>query len=352
MKTSDFDFHLPPDRIALEPAFPKEAARLLHIRQGALSDRTIGDLSDLLKAGDVLVLNDTRVIPARLSGTRAPRQKNGQPATIEFTLHQSRGPLDWTAFAKSAKRLTVGDQIRFGDALSATIVDKSDGGECAVRFEGPADSFLTRLAEAGTMPLPPYIASKRAIVPRDMTDYQTNYARVDGAVAAPTAGLHFSDTLLDTLRAKGIVFVFVTLHVGAGTFLPVKTESVSDHKMHSEWGEVTKPAADALNQARVEGRRIVAVGTTSLRLLESAVTKNGVIVPFKSETDIFITPGHVFKSADVLLTNFHLPKSTLLMLIYAFGGTERMKQAYEHAITSGYRFYSFGDACLIERASL
>ncbi len=351
MKTSDFDFHLPSDRIALEPAEPRESARLLCVSHGAYSDRVVAELPQILRAGDVLVMNDTKVIPARLTGRRPPRDETGQGATVEFTLHRSHGALEWAAFAKPAKRLAVGDLVSFSDRLTATVIDKGDEGECRLQFDGEAASFMERLSAVGTMPLPPYIASKRAPSARDLSDYQTTYARVDGAVAAPTAGLHLSDALLDGLRAAGIEFAFLTLHVGAGTFLPVKAERVKDHRMHSEWGDISTDTADQLNLAREEGRRIVAVGTTSLRLLETAVQPDRSFKAFQGETDIFITPGDQILSADLLMTNFHLPKSTLLMLIYAFGGTEIMKRAYAHAIEAKYRFYSYGDACLIERAA-
>ncbi len=351
MKTSEFDFSLPSDLIALEPAEPRDTARLLHIRQNGFDDRAIADLPNLLRPGDVLVLNNTRVIPARLKGTRPPRQPNGQGATIEVTLHKSEAPLHWQAFVKPAKRLEQGDEIIFSDCLRARVTGKGEGGECTLRFDGPPEDFMSRLHEVGTMPLPPYIASKRAPSDKDLHDYQTAYAKVDGAVAAPTAGLHLSDALMDRLRARGVEFAFLTLHVGAGTFLPVKVENVEDHQMHAEWGEIMSATADQLNQAKTEERRVVAVGTTSLRLLETAAGQDGTYTSFQGETDIFITPGHTFRSADVLLTNFHLPQSTLLMLIYAFGGTDLMRRAYEHAINERYRFYSYGDACLIERAT-
>ena len=351
MKTRDFDYELPSDRIALEPADPKETARLLVVMGGQLKDHHIGDLPDLLRPGDVLVLNDTKVIPARLSGTRPPRQPNGQAASIEVTLHKANGGLEWTAFAKPAKRLAPNDVIRFSANLSATVKGKRDGGEVTLMFDGGATDLMSRLHHAGTMPLPPYIASKRPPNESDLGKYQTAYARVEGAVAAPTAGLHFSDAMLDSLRRMGVEFAFLTLHVGAGTFLPVKVDDVADHQMHSEWGELNAETADLLNAARRQGRRLIAVGTTSLRLLETAVDREGQFVPFHGETDIFITPGYKLKSADLLMTNFHLPKSTLLMLIYTFGGIEQMKQAYDHAIKNNYRFYSYGDACLIERAA-
>ncbi len=351
MKTSDFDYELPSDRIALEPADPKESARLLVIADDQLLDRHIRDLPDLLRPGDVLVLNDTKVIPARLTGTRPPRQPNGQPASIEVTLHKANDGLEWAAFAKPAKRLTPGDVVQFHANLSATVTGKKDGGEVTLVFDGDTTDLMTRIHHAGTMPLPPYIASKRSPNESDLRKYQTAYARVEGAVAAPTAGLHFSDAMLDRLRREGIEFAFLTLHVGAGTFLPVKVDDVADHKMHSEWGDLSTETANQLNAARQQGRRLIAVGTTSLRLLETAVDRSGTFVPFHGDTDIFITPGYEILSADLLMTNFHLPKSTLLMLIYAFGGGERMKRAYHHAIENNYRFYSYGDACLIERAA-
>ena len=351
MKTSDFDYELPSDRIALEPADPKDSARLLVIAGDQLSDRHIRDLPDLLHPGDVLVLNDTKVIPARLIGTRPSRQPNGQPASIEVTLHKALSGLEWAAFAKPAKRLAIGDVVEFNVNLSATVTEKMDGGEITLLFDGDVTDLMARLHQAGTMPLPPYIASKRSPNESDLRKYQTVYARVEGAVAAPTAGLHLSDAMLDRLRREGIEFAFLTLHVGAGTFLPVKVDDVSDHQMHSEWGDLSTEAADQLNAARQQGRRLIAVGTTSLRLLETAVDSSGTFTAFHGETDIFITPGYNIRSADLLMTNFHLPKSTLLMLIHAFGGIQQMKRAYDHAIRNNYRFYSYGDACLIERAA-
>ena len=357
MRVDLFDFELPPDRIALRPARPRDAARLLVVRPGAESefeDRAVRDLPDLLSPGDALVLNDTRVIPVQLSGER---RRAGGTAAGSPTLTQRLGPDRWRAFLKPAKRLKPGDRIVFGaegrvcllGRLEATVAEK-EGGEATLAFDfsGPVlDEALTSL---GDMPLPPYIASRRPADEADRQDYQTVYARREGAVAAPTAGLHMTERLLEALRARGVAVHFVTLHVGPGTFLPVKAEDTEAHRMHSEWGEVGADTAAALNRAREAGGRIVAVGTTSLRLIETAADEAGRFRPFAGETDIFITPGRPVRSADLLMTNFHLPRSTLFMLVCAFSGIERMKRAYAHAVASGYRFYSYGDACLLHRA--
>ena len=354
MRLSDFDFDLPEDRIALRPAEPRDAARLLVVRPGeALEDRIVRDLTDYLRPGDALVVNDTKVIPARLNGTRT---RDGQTVAVEATLHQRRAPGRWTAFMKPGKRLRVGDRVCFAppDAslvLDAVVEAKGEGGEVLLAFDLSGPELDAAIALHGLMPLPPYIAAKRGEDDRDRTDYQTVYARKDGSVAAPTAGLHFTPALLAAIQAMGVSLQFVTLHVGAGTFLPVKTDEVADHVMHAEYGEVSAATAAALNAVRAAGGRIVCVGTTALRLLESATGADGVVAPFAGDTAIFITPGYRFRAADVLMTNFHLPKSTLFMLVSAFAGLETMRAAYAHAIAGGYRFYSYGDASLLFRAA-
>ena len=358
MKLSDFDFELPEDRIALRPASPRDAARMLVVRpSAALLDHTVADLPDFLRPGDVMVFNDTKVIPARLTGVR---ERDGRAVAVEATLHRRLAPHLWSAFMRPGKRLRPGDWIRFGErddracllgALDARLVDKGEGGEVTLSFDLAGPDLDASIAERGVMPLPPYIAAKRAEDDRDRSDYQTVYAREDGSVAAPTAGLHFTPELLQRLRERGVATHFVTLHVGAGTFLPVKVENVAEHHMHPEFGEVSAETAAALNAARAAGGRIVCVGTTSLRLLESAASADGVVAPFAGETAIFITPGYRFRAADVLMTNFHLPKSTLFMLVSAFAGREAMRHAYAHAIGHGYRFYSYGDASLLFRAA-
>jgi S-adenosylmethionine:tRNA ribosyltransferase-isomerase len=352
VKLSDFDFDLPDSAIALRPAEPRDAARLLRVRPGqSLADAVVGDLPDLLQAGDMLVFNNTRVIPARLNGVRTREGKPGDinTVTVEAMLHKRLSPTDWAAFAKPGRRLRTGDVIAF-EGVEAEVIAKGEGGEVVLRFSLSGAALDAAIIGVGHVPLPPYIASKRAEDVRDREDYQTVYARYDGSVAAPTAGLHFTPDLLDRLDARGIGRAFVTLHVGAGTFLPVKVDNVSAHKMHAEWGEVTAETAAALNATRASGGRIVCVGTTSLRLLESAASPDRVIHPFLGETDIFITPGYTFRAADLLMTNFHLPKSTLFMLVSAFSGVETMRAAYAHAIETGYRFYSYGDSSLLERA--
>ncbi|MBO9557168.1 MAG: tRNA preQ1(34) S-adenosylmethionine ribosyltransferase-isomerase QueA [Caulobacter sp.] len=363
MRLSDFDFHLPDEAIALRPAEPRDSARLLVVRPGeALEDRIVRELPDFLRPGDALVFNDTRVIPARLIGRRAARETgggDGSPVAVEATLHKRVTPDRWIAFMRPGKRLKEGDRIAFGhDAdracqlgmLDATVVAKHEGGEIELAFDLSGVDLDLAVAAHGEMPLPPYIAARRAEDDRDRADYQTVYAREDGSVAAPTAGLHFTPQLLEALKEKGVGLHFVTLHVGAGTFLPVKTDVIAEHRMHAEFGEVTAEIADALNAVRAAGGRIVCVGTTSLRLLESATGEDGVVRPFADETAIFITPGYRFRAADVLMTNFHLPKSTLFMLVSAFAGRETMKAAYAHAIETGYRFYSYGDGSLLFRA--
>jgi S-adenosylmethionine:tRNA ribosyltransferase-isomerase len=309
------------------------------------------DLPDLLRAGDALVVNITKVIPARLLGVRHRAEvttQGAEGAKIEITLIERLGPVDWKCYLKPAKRVKDGDSIAFGDVEA--LVSGREGGEAQLSFQIPPDSMETTLAELGTMPLPPYIAGKRAPDAQDNDDYQTLFAREDGAVAAPTAGLHFTPELVATLKAKGVSFHEVTLHVGPGTFLPVKVDNIAEHKMHGEWGQVSQETAAALREVKAQGGRVVCVGTTSLRLLESAARETGKIEPFEAITDIFITPGFKFKAADMLMTNFHLPRSTLFMLVSAFSGFERMQAAYAHAIADGYRFYSYGDGSLLERA--
>ncbi|GAA0869558.1 tRNA preQ1(34) S-adenosylmethionine ribosyltransferase-isomerase QueA [Brevundimonas basaltis] len=360
MKTADFDFDLPDDRIALRPAEPRDSARLLVVRDGGQEDRIIRDLPDFLRPGDALVFNDTRVIPARLSGVRERIGPEGETLTVEVeaTLHHRDAPDIWSAFMKPGKRIKVGDRVRFGaqgDAacelgrLDANVEAKGEAGLVTLRFDLSGPFLDEAIRDVGVMPLPPYIAAKRAEDDRDRSDYQTMFAHWDGSVAAPTAGLHFTPALMAAIEAKGVSTHAVTLHVGAGTFLPVKAEDTADHKMHSEWGEVSPETAEALNAVRAVGGRIVCVGTTSLRLLESATTEEGVVQPFHGDTAIFITPGYRFRAADVLMTNFHLPKSTLFMLVSAFAGLETMKAAYAHAVAEGYRFYSYGDGSLLFR---
>ncbi|MCL4672010.1 MAG: tRNA preQ1(34) S-adenosylmethionine ribosyltransferase-isomerase QueA [Sphingomonadaceae bacterium] len=340
MKVDLFDFELPQDLIALRPAVPRDAARLLHVlSSGPFGDRTVLDLPELLQPGDVLVFNDTRVIPAQLEGTRGE-------ARIGATLHKRLDLRRWQAFIRNAKRLREGDRIAFPAGVSAIAEERHADGSFTLRFEGdePVEVLLER---AGQVPLPPYIAGKRSIDEQDREDYQTMFAREDGAVAAPTAALHFTPRLIEALDARGVVRETLTLHVGAGTFLPVKADDTEDHQMHSEWGRIEAATADRLNAVRASGGRIIAVGTTSLRLLESATTEDGVIRPFAGDTDIFITPGYRFRAIDGLMTNFHLPKSTLMMLVSALMGRERMMAAYHHAINAGYRFYSYGDSSLL-----
>jgi S-adenosylmethionine:tRNA ribosyltransferase-isomerase len=358
MQLADFDFDLPEDRIALRPASPRDAARLLVVRPGEpLQDLQVADLPGQLRAGDILVLNDTRVIPARLKGVRVREDSH---VAVEATLHRRLSPHAWTAFMRPGKRLAEGDRIVFGEAqdracflgaLDATVKAKGDGGEVTLGFDLSGPDLDAAIAERGAMPLPPYIAAKRPEDAQDRADYQTVYAQEDGSVAAPTAGLHFTPELLARLAEAGIGTARVTLHVGAGTFLPVKTETLAEHRMHAEWGEIDPVAAERINAARAAGGRIVCVGTTSLRLLETAAGEDGLVRPFVGETDIFITPGYRFRAADGLMTNFHLPKSTLFMLVCAFAGTETMKAAYAHAIAAGYRFYSYGDGSLLWRAA-
>ncbi|HZO44470.1 MAG TPA: tRNA preQ1(34) S-adenosylmethionine ribosyltransferase-isomerase QueA [Xanthobacteraceae bacterium] len=358
MRTDLFDFDLPQDRIALRPIAPRDAARLLVVRPGAereLDDRRVGDLPDLLRAGDVVVVNDTKVVPARLKGRRIGRGEV-EPA-IEATLHRRLDGSRWRAFVKPAKRLAPGDIVRFGDEgkvcflgqLDATVEAKGDGGEVTLAFAFHGPVLDQAIEERGEMPLPPYIAARRPPDARDHADYQTMFALDEGSVAAPTAGLHFTTDLASKLAGRGIAIHKVTLHVGAGTFLPVKADDTSEHKMHPEAGTVSAEIADAINTARRAGGRVLAVGSTSLRLLESATDDSGIVHPFSGETALFITPGYRFRAVDVMMTNFHLPRSTLFMLVSAFCGLDRMQRAYAHAIATGYRFYSYGDACLMFR---
>ena len=342
MKAADFDFALPPDRIAQHPARPRDAARLLHVARDGLHDRTVRDLPDLLRDGDILVANDTRVIPAQLSARRGN-------ARIGITLDRPLADGTWHALARNARRLHPGDSLLFDgtDDFSAEVRARDADGGVALAFNRHGEAFAAALRAAGALALPPYIARPYGPTAADAADYQTVFAARDGAVAAPTAGLHFTPALLAALAARGVARVTVTLHVGAGTFLPLRGEDVEAHRLHAERGEITAHVAAAINAAP---GRIVAAGTTSLRLLESAVAADGTIRPFAGETDLFIRPGHRFRTADLLLTNFHLPRSTLFMLVCAFAGTERMRAAYAHAIAAGYRFYSYGDASLLERA--
>lgn len=342
LKTSDFDFELPAERIAQTAIEPRDHARLLRVTPQGLADHHIYDLSSLLREGDLLIINDTRVIPARIYGMRST-------VRIEVLLHKKHAACEWLAFARPGKRLRVGDVIVFAPDFSAEILEKHEAGEILLRFNGKDDELLRMLQKYGEPPLPPYIKREADTAKADRERYQTVYAARDGAVAAPTAGLHFTPELLARLESKGIERVTVTLHVGAGTFLPVKANFIKDHVMHAEWGEVSAQAAEAINQARREGRRIVAVGTTSLRVIESAADEQGIVHPFSRDTAIFITPGHRFRAIDVLLTNFHLPQSTLFMLVSAFMRLDVMLAAYDYAIRHDYRFYSYGDACLLER---
>ncbi len=339
MKVDLFDFDLPADRIALRPAVPRDAARLLVVDDGAMRDRIVTDLPGELRAGDLIVFNDTRVIPAQLEGRRGA-------ARIGATLHKREGPRRWRAFVRKARRLREGDAIDFGAGVTAIASDRAADGSLALDFAGdePVETLLER---AGQMPLPPYIAGKRATDTRDADDYQTMFATESGAVAAPTAALHFTPALMAALDAAGITHATLTLHVGAGTFLPVKADDTADHIMHNEWGRIDAATADRLNAVHAAGGRIIACGTTSLRLIESATGEDGAVLPFEGDTAIFITPGYRFKGIDGLITNFHLPRSTLFMLVSALMGREKMLAAYDHAIRERYRFYSYGDASLL-----
>ncbi len=342
MLLSDFDYDLPRELIADRPAEPREAARLLVLpRAGDMADCHIADLPDLLRPGDLLVFNDTRVIPARLVGRRGL-------ATVEITLARDLGCGVWRAYARGARRLQSGDRLAFAEDFAAEVTGKTPDGEVTLRFDCEGEAFRTALARHGAMPLPPYIKRPRGGEARDRHDYQTMFAQADGAVAAPTAGLHFTPALMAAFTRRGIEWLTVTLHVGPGTFLPVKVDDPREHRMHSEWGEISAAAAGRINSVRGGGGRIIAVGTTSLRLLESAAAATGHVAEFRGETRLFILPGYRFRAIDLLLTNFHLPRSTLLMLVSALAGHERIKAAYDHAVTHRYRFFSYGDACLIE----
>ncbi|MCW6510473.1 tRNA preQ1(34) S-adenosylmethionine ribosyltransferase-isomerase QueA [Lichenifustis flavocetrariae] len=352
MRVDDFDFDLPETAIALHPAQPRDSARLLAIeprRAAPFSDHVVRDLPSLLRPGDVLVVNDTRVIPARLIGRR---HRGETTARIEVTLHLRESADTWRAFLRPAKKLAIGERLLFGEAddLAAERIGSGEGGEAVLRFDRTGAELDAALDRVGLMPLPPYIARRRAEEKADESDYQTMFATERGAVAAPTAGLHFTPALAAALATQGITMHRVTLHVGAGTFLPVKVDDTADHRMHAEWGRVTPDVATALNAARASGGRIVAVGTTALRILESAAGDDDLVQPFEGQTSIFITPGYRFKAVGVLMTNFHLPRSTLFMLVSAFAGLDTMRAAYAHAVATGYRFYSYGDACLIARA--
>ncbi|QLF70466.1 tRNA preQ1(34) S-adenosylmethionine ribosyltransferase-isomerase QueA [Peteryoungia desertarenae] len=361
MRVDLFDFDLPEENIALRPANPRDHARFLIVRPDGttmLEDRHVYDLPSLLRAGDALVFNDTKVIPAQLEGVR--HREGAEEIAVSCTLHMRVGASRWKAFAKPGKRIKAGDKINFatrtgeGSAclmgqLAATVAEKGEAGEIELAFDLSGPDLDQAIATVGHIPLPPYIAAKRPEDEKDRTDYQTIYAREEGAVAAPTAGLHFTPELFEKLDAAGIERHFVTLHVGAGTFLPVKADDTTEHKMHEEIGYISPSTAAALNAVRARGNRIIAVGTTSLRLLESAAEDNGHIPAWSGATGIFITPGYRFKAVDMLMTNFHLPKSTLFMLVSAFSGLETMRAAYDHAIQSGYRFYSYGDSSLLFR---
>ncbi|GAB5431695.1 MAG: tRNA preQ1(34) S-adenosylmethionine ribosyltransferase-isomerase QueA [Epibacterium sp.] len=347
LKLGDFDFDLPEELIATRPAVPRSSARLLVAEQDRISDGRVTDLLDWLAPGDRLVLNDTRVIPARLSGQRHRNSAQGPvSARIEVTLLEPQADGSWAGLLKPLKKIKIGETLRFSDALSAELVDVVDG-QGRLRFNLAGDDFDAALAEAGAMPLPPYIAAKRPADEQDKTDYQTVWARNSGAVAAPTASLHFDEPLLKALSEKGVTFTYVTLHVGAGTFLPVKVEDVTTHKMHAEWGQVTPEAAAEIAATKAAGNRVIPVGTTALRLIESAARESGAITPWEGETDIFIYPGFEFRVADALMTNFHLPKSTLMMLVSALMGQDRIRAIYAHAVKERYRFFSYGDASLL-----
>lgn len=347
MKLEDFDFDLPEGLIATRPARPRTAAKLLLAEGDTIRDLHVADLVDLFRPGDRLVLNNTKVIPARLSGTRTRLTGQGEvTAKVEITLLEPQASGAWTALAKPLRKLKEGETIRFSDALSAEV-RAIEAAQLRLAFNLTGLDFDAALAEAGAMPLPPYIAALRAPDEADKTDYQTVFARHSGAVAAPTASLHFTRELLEAIHAKGVDFTEVTLHVGAGTFLPVKVEDVETHKMHSEWGEVTAAAAEEINATRAAGGRVIPVGTTALRLIESAAAEDGTMRPFRGTTEIFIYPGYRFRVTDALMTNFHLPKSTLLMLVSALMGQDRIRAIYDHAVNSGYRFFSYGDASLL-----
>jgi S-adenosylmethionine:tRNA ribosyltransferase-isomerase len=349
MRVDLFDFELPRDRIALRPARPRDSARLLRVEGAEISDHEVLDLPALLRPGDMLLFNDTKVIPAQMEGRRGA-SVDGPPsrpgANIGATLHKREGPRSWWSFVRNARRLHVGDRVEFGAGVSASAVERGDDGAFLLQFHGdePVEQLIER---AGRMPLPPYIASRRPADEADRADYQTMFAKREGAVAAPTAALHFTPRLLEALEERGIGRETLTLHVGAGTFLPVKSATIAGHRMHAEWGRIDAATAARLNRAKADGGRLIAVGTTSLRLAESAADEDGQIQPFEGDTAIFITPGYRFKAVDGLVTNFHLPRSTLFMLVAALMGLDVMKAAYAHAVEAGYRFYSYGDASLL-----
>tara|TARA_R110000824_G_scaffold155226_1_gene327549 strand:- start:102135 stop:103193 length:1059 start_codon:yes stop_codon:yes gene_type:complete len=351
MRVDEFDFELPEDLIALRPARPRDTARMLIVgpQPQTLVDRIVRDLPDYLRKDDILIFNDTRVIPARLFGVR---KRADAEAKIEALLHKRIAGDTWQAFVRPAKRLKLGEQVEFTHGLSAKVEERGEGGQILFRFSESAAALDEAIARAGEMPLPPYIARKRAADDADLADYQTIYADRPGAVAAPTAGLHFTPALMSAVEACGVATKRITLHVGAGTFLPVTAEDTEAHKMHSEWGEIPEEVADAINAAKAKGGRVIPVGTTSMRLLEAAVSETGILGPFSGDTDIFITPGKKIRIVDILMTNFHLPRSTLFMLVSALRGTDEMKRAYAHAISQKYRFYSYGDTSLIYRAGL
>jgi S-adenosylmethionine:tRNA ribosyltransferase-isomerase len=360
MRVDAFDFVLPPERIALAPASPRDSARMLVVgADGGLTDSWVLDLPSFLRRGDALVVNDTRVIAARLEGVRI---RGDAIASIEATLTERVDDCRWRALARPAKKLKVGERIRFGDtresmacllaALDAEVEGKGEAGEVQLRFHFAGAALDEAIERLGAPPLPPYIASRRRVSPSDSADYQTMFAAKPGAVAAPTAGLHFTPALVRRLAEQGVALHRVTLHVGAGTFAPVRVDDTRDHKMHSEWGSIAAATADALNAVREGGGRVVCVGTTSARIVESAADENGRLQPFAGQTDIFIAPGYRFRCVDALMTNFHLPRSTLFMLVSAFSGLETMRAAYAHAVRAGYRFYSYGDACLLLRGSI
>ncbi len=350
MKVDDFDFDLPAESIALHPAEPRDSARMLVVRPGeALVDGHVRDLLTILRAGDVLVVNDTRVLPAELTGTRIRGELR---ANVSFNLHKRVDTNTWRAFARPAKKLHLLDRLELGDngSIAATVTGKGETGEITLAFDLGGAELDEAIKAHGAMPLPPYIEAKRHTEERDKTDYQTVYAARDGAVAAPTAGLHFTESLLQQLADLGVSVERVTLHVGAGTFLPVKVDDTDDHVMHAEWGDIPAAVVERILAARAKGGRVIAVGTTSLRLLETAARATGTLQPFVGDTDIFITPGYRFNAVDMLMTNFHLPRSTLFMLVSAFAGLDPMRAAYRHAIDDGYRFYSYGDSSLLFRA--
>lgn len=348
MKLSDFDFELPEDLIATRPVKPRSSARMLVAEGDRISDRHAIDLPDYLRPGDRLILNDTRVLPVRLNGLRRRDSSSGSgEARIEVTLLQPQPDGIWTALVKPLRKLREGEKIEFGDGFTATYLERRDDGQAVLELSESGEGLVDALEHVGAMPLPPYIAARRAADAQDREDYQTVFARRTGAVAAPTASLHFDDALLDALKARGVEMTYVTLHVGAGTFLPVKVDDPREHKMHAEWGEVSPTAAAEIAATRAAGGRIIPVGTTALRLIETAARETGRVKAWTGETDIFIYPGFEFRAADALMTNFHLPKSTLMMLVSAFMGPARIRRIYDHAVTEGYRFFSYGDASLL-----